>query len=148
MKIVLSAVLAMFLIGCSEDKATTQTQAVNEVKTIVEKKVELTTPKVAEQVVETKSETAAPVVEKTIVAVSSGELIYKKCSTCHGPKAEKKALDKSQIIQGWKASKVVAAINGYKDGSYGSSMKGAMVPQVKNLSESEINAVSKYISGL
>ncbi|MFA7084322.1 MAG: c-type cytochrome [Arcobacteraceae bacterium] len=68
------------------------------------------------------------------------------CAACHGATAEKSALGKSQIIQGWEASKIEAALNGYKDGSYGGPMKGVMKGQVARLSEADIKDLAGQIS--
>ncbi|HIO90508.1 MAG TPA: c-type cytochrome, partial [Campylobacterales bacterium] len=70
------------------------------------------------------------------------------CAGCHGKNAEKKALGKSQIIAGWDAAKTEAALNGYKDGSYGGAMKGVMAGQVTKLSADDIKALAAYIAGL
>ena len=44
---------------------------------------------------------------------ADGEAIYKsKCFSCHGDKASKAALNKSQIIAGWDAAKIIASLNG------------------------------------
>nr|WP_275853488.1 c-type cytochrome [Sulfurimonas sp. SAG-AH-194-C20] len=77
-----------------------------------------------------------------------GGALFAKCSGCHGVNADKKALNKSQSIKGWSVAKLSDAINGYKDGSYGGSMKGVMKPQVSKLSDEEIKALSEYISKL
>ena len=87
------------------------------------------------------------VIEKKIVK-KDGATIFLKCVSCHGKSAEKKALNKSQVIKGWKSNKLVSALQGYKNGTYGSSMKGVMKPQVSKLSDAEIEAVSNYISNL
>lgn len=79
---------------------------------------------------------------------ADGAALYKKCSACHGMNAEKKALGKSQVIQGWPADKIVSALKGYKDGSYGGAMKGLMKGQVASYSDADIEAVAGYISGL
>ena len=79
---------------------------------------------------------------------ADGAALYKKCAACHGAKAEKKALNKSHIIQGWDAAKIEAALKGYKDGSYGGAMKGLMKGQVASYSDADIKAVSEYIAGL
>ncbi|MDF1877834.1 c-type cytochrome [Sulfurimonas sp. SAG-AH-194-L11] len=78
----------------------------------------------------------------------NGAALFAKCSGCHGVKADKKALNKSQSIKGWSITKLTYAINGYKDGSYGGSMKGVMKPQVNKLSSDEIKALAEYISKL
>lgn len=56
------------------------------------------------------------------------------------------ALGKSKIIKNWDASKIVAALKGYKDDTYGGVMKGVMKGQVANLSDEEIEALGAYIS--
>jgi cytochrome c len=81
----------------------------------------------------------------TAVSATDGAMLYKKCSACHGATAEKKALGKSAIIKGWEASKVVAALKGYKDGTYGSTMKGVMKAQVSSLDDTKIEALAKFI---
>ncbi|MBN2964668.1 c-type cytochrome [Sulfurospirillum sp. T05] len=88
-----------------------------------------------------------------VVGVSSlvaadGAAVYKKCISCHGASAEKKALGKSEVIAGWAADKQIAALKGYKDGTYGGPMKNLMKGQVANLSDAEIEAVSKYVESL
>ncbi len=79
---------------------------------------------------------------------SDGAALYKKCAACHGAKAEKKALNKSHVIQGWKADKIVVALKGYKAGTYGGAMKGLMKGQVASYDDAKIKAVAEYISGL
>ena len=81
-------------------------------------------------------------------AMADGAALFKKCAGCHGAKAEKKALNKSQVIQGWDAAKTQAALKGYKDGSYGGAMKGLMKGQVASYDDAKIKAVSEYIAGL
>lgn len=82
------------------------------------------------------------------VIAADGAVLYKKCAGCHGVSAEKKALGKSQVIQGWEAAKVADALKGYKAGTYGGPMKGLMKGQVASMSDADIEAVSKYISEL
>ncbi len=84
----------------------------------------------------------------TSIFAADAETLFKTCATCHGAKAEKAALNKSQIIAGWDAAKITAALNGYKDGTYGGPLKGTMTPQVKNLSADDIKVLAKYIEGL
>ena len=76
----------------------------------------------------------------------NAETLYKKCSGCHGQNAEKAALGKSQVIQGWEADKVSEALHGYQSGSYGGPMKGVMAGQAKNLSDEDISVLAEYIS--
>jgi cytochrome c553 len=88
----------------------------------------------------------------TVFALSlmanDGAGLYKKCAACHGAKAEKKALNKSHVIQGWSKDKIVTALKGYKDGSYGGAMKGLMKGQVSSYDDAKIDAVAEYISAL
>jgi len=77
-----------------------------------------------------------------------GAKLFAKCAGCHGSHGERKALGKSQLIQAWSEEKTLTALHGYKDGSYGSSMKGVMKSQISKFSDAEIQAVAKYISGL
>lgn len=79
------------------------------------------------------------------MAAADGAALYKKCVACHGASGEKKALGKSLVIQGWEAQKTVDALKGYKDGSYGRSMKGLMKGQVNSLNDEQIHAIAKYL---
>ncbi len=88
----------------------------------------------------------------TVFALSlmanDGAGLYKKCIACHGVKGEKKALNKSQVIQGWSKEQLIVSLKGYKDGTYGGAMKGLMKAQVKSYDDAKIEAVSEYISTL
>jgi len=79
---------------------------------------------------------------------SDGASLYNKCVACHGAKAEKKALNKSKVIQGWSKEELVTALKGYKDGTYGGAMKGLMKGQVSSYDDAKIDAVSEYITTL
>jgi len=175
MKIVLSVVLALFLVACNDtkdSKAQSQEEVVAKVPVAqkeavaVEKEVPAV-QKVVPEVQEAVSEVAAkveatvvkPVVEETkeVVAATTntvttpkvdGSKIFAVCSSCHGSHAEKQALGKSQVIQGWQVSKIEDALKGYKAGTYGGVMKGVMKAQASKLSDAEIKAVSTYISKL
>lgn len=86
----------------------------------------------------------------SITAVSlmaaDGESVYKsKCLSCHGDKASKAALNKSQIIAGWDQSKIIASIEGYKNGE-GGPMKSVMKPIATALTDDEVKAVSTTIA--
>jgi cytochrome c553 len=79
---------------------------------------------------------------------ADGATLYKKCASCHGLKAEKPALGKSQVIQGWEATKVVNALQGYKEGTYGGAMKGLMKGQVASLNPESMKILGEYIHSL
>jgi cytochrome c553 len=82
----------------------------------------------------------------TSLLAADGAALYKKCAGCHGVNAEKAALGKSKIIKGWDAEKIVASLQGYKDGTYGGAMKGVMKGQVASMSEADMKALAEYIA--
>jgi cytochrome c553 len=88
------------------------------------------------------------VIGSSSIVMADGASIFKKCASCHGSKAEKKALRASKIIAGWKEDKIIAALQGFKAGTYGGSMKGIMKGQASSLSDNDMKNVAKYISGL
>ncbi len=79
---------------------------------------------------------------------SEGADIFKKCASCHGKNAEQSALGASKIIAGWSEDKIVAALKGFENGSYGGSMKGVMRGQASKLTDKQKKSVAKYISRL
>ena len=153
MKIIISVALAIFLIGCSENSSTSAPK-----QDIFKEAAKTAEPVVAPVSVEIVDENSKIVLEDTTdvvevamvepAATKSGAELFKVCSSCHGVNGEKKALNKSQVIQGWSEVQVSTALNGYKDGSYGGAMKGLMKSQVIKLSDEDISLLSKYISGL
>lgn len=70
---------------------------------------------------------------------------YAKCATCHGANGEKVALGKSKIIKDMTKADFVAALKGYKDGTYGGPMKAIMKGQVAKLSDADIKALADYM---
>jgi cytochrome c553 len=130
--------------------------AVQEATTKVVESVQTTTKEVVDNV----QKEVAPVVEKAQAKVAEvvapvttssidGEKLYKStCLACHGANAEKKALTKSQVIQGWASTKIEDALHGYKNKTYGASMKTIMEGKTKDLSDDEIQALANYISKL
>jgi cytochrome c553 len=108
-------------------------------------------PVIEKEVVEVK-EVKTEVVPQEVAVVQKvtvdGAAVFKKCVGCHGMHAEKKALGKSQVIKGWDTQKILTALHGYKDGTYGGTMKSIMKGQVSKLSDDEIKAVAEYISKL
>jgi len=93
----------------------------------------------------TKILLTATLLANTLFA-TDGAAIYKaKCFSCHGEKAAKAALNKSQIIAGWDATKTIASMNGYKNGE-GGSMKNVMKPIASGLSDEDLKAVAATIA--
>ena len=71
---------------------------------------------------------------------------YAKCAGCHGANGEKVALGKSKVIKDMTKAEFVAALKGYKDGSYGGAMKGLMKGQVMSLSDADMEAIAAQIA--
>jgi len=68
------------------------------------------------------------------------------CAGCHGQHFEKAALGKSKIVKDMSYKEIKDSLIGYKNGTYGDTMKGLMEAQVKNLSDKEIEAMSLLIT--
>lgn len=123
---------------------------------VVVSKTQEVTKEVIAKAVETKDKIEESI--NTIVATKTdakaddaslaekGKGLFLKCAGCHGSSAEKPALGKSEIIKGWDKDKIVVALKGYKDDTYGGVMKGVMKGQVSNLSDEEIDALGAYIA--
>ena len=69
------------------------------------------------------------------------------CVACHGKSFEKKAMGKSKIVKDMSKADFITAMKGYKDGSYGGSMKGLMKGQVAKLSDADIEAMAEEVLG-
>ena len=69
------------------------------------------------------------------------------CAGCHGANFEKKALNVSKIVKDMSKDEIVTALKGYKDGSYGGTMKTTMKGQVASLSDSDIEDIANQIAG-
>jgi cytochrome c553 len=170
MKYTLSILTALLLLGCGDTQQTSNSEAESSTvrektalkaetkpaglqKTVAPKLVhpekpaqDTQVPK--EEIVQKSDETKTQIAQTTEKAAADGAVIFKKCASCHGQKAEKSALGKSQIIAGWDTAKLNEALLGYKNGSYGGAMKALMQSQVRNLGDQEIKAVTEYISSL
>ncbi len=69
------------------------------------------------------------------------------CVACHGKSFEKKAMGKSKIVKDMSKADFITAMKGYKDGSYGGTMKGLMKGQVAKLSDADIEAIADEVLG-
>ena len=87
-------------------------------------------------------------IASTMMLAADGADLYKKCAGCHGANGEKVALGKSKVIQNLTQEQLKASLTGYKDGSYGGSMKSLMKGQVAALNAEQIDSLSAYIAGL
>jgi len=80
---------------------------------------------------------------------ADGAALYKKCAACHGAKAEKKALGKSNVIHTMSSADIETALKGYKAGTRNTKGMGALMKgQVASYSDADIAAVSAYIATL
>mgnify|MGYP003592245353 CR=1 FL=1 len=168
-----SAVAVALLTGCGDEKKES-TQATETTKEIKKDETNSTVEKSSGEVkenskaedakIEEPKETTTTVVqtkEKVIIAPDKveGEVkevvgeeaidattLYATCGSCHGQKAEKSALGKSQVIAGWDKQRIIDSLNGYKNGTYGGVMKNIMTGQVNNKTEAEIDALADLIS--
>ncbi|MFY4790220.1 c-type cytochrome [Aliarcobacter butzleri] len=160
-----SAIAVLLLSGCTEDKkeASNQTvtkeeatQKINETSnnTVVESTNKVVDEKkkaqevVKEDTAKDKKNEQVENKEEITVVTPDGETLYKVCASCHGQKAEKEALGKSQVIAGWDKERIITAMNGYKDGTYGGIMKNIMKPQVETKTDEEIEILATYISNI
>ncbi len=113
----------------------------------IQKNVADSTEKISDELKQTTQEIQDAVATQNASSQSDGASIFKrKCASCHGSTAEKSALGKSQIIKGWESGKIVSALQGYKEGSYGGAMKGLMASQVASLSQNDMEALANFIS--
>lgn len=96
-----------------------------------------------------KKLTLALLIAGSSLMAADGATIFKKCASCHGQKAEKKALGKSNVIAGLDAATIVTDLQGYKAGSLNKNGMGAVMKgQAASLSDADMKAVAEYIHGL
>jgi len=67
------------------------------------------------------------------------------CKGCHGKQFEKKAMTKSKVVKDMSKAEIIAALKGYKKGTYGRSMKKVMKDQVAKLSNAQIESMATKI---
>lgn len=157
---------SLLFIGCSESASTQPPVAPeNEPQSITAAVEENSTQPAIKSPVPAEANTVAPIAQKGAEpvktasvkgaekapmppAVDGGALFGQKCSSCHGAKGEKSALNKSQVIAGWQETQVKDALKGYQTGTYGKEMKALMQGQAKGLNDTQIDALAKHIQGL
>ena len=147
MKYLFPLLCSLVLIGCSDNSSKASSASETTVQTSPAPEINQTAA-----VPETNASPETTVAEKSAPAetasLDGATLFSQKCSACHGTKAEKSALSKSQIIAGWKEDQVKTALKGYQAGTYGKDMKAVMQGQAKGLSDEQIDALAKHISTL
>lgn len=150
MKIILPILCSLVFIGCSESapkqaSETNESQAISTPALEENSSTSIPTEQTEKVTTPTASETPAAVETSS---VDAGALFTQKCVSCHGAKAEKSALNKSQIIATLSEQQIKDALKGYQNGTYGRDMKAVMQGQAKGLNDAQIDALAKYISAL
>ena len=93
--------------------------------------------------------TAAVLALNLSLFAADGAQIYKKCSACHGKKAELKYANKVPALTSISKEDRIKALQGYKDGSNNNfGMGKVMQLHAKNLSDEDMATVSEYIDSL
>jgi len=129
--------VVLIFLSCS-DNSSTKIDAQQEIKV----ETPAPTPKVVQ-------ETSVKKTVNTKTAPVNGHSIYAhKCASCHGQNGEKVALNSSKVIAGWSSVKTIEVLKAYQNGTYGKKLKGIMKAQAKALNDTQIKAVSEYISTL
>lgn len=146
MKFFLPVMCSLLLIGCSDSAKTSVSETTAAQPSALSEP--LSTAPVALTTAETNGSSAKIPPAVPGMAVDGGALFAQKCAACHGSKAEKSALNKSQIISGFSEQQIKDALHGYQAGTYGKEMKAMMQGQVKPLNDEQIDALAKYVSNL
>jgi cytochrome c553 len=96
-----------------------------------------------------KKLTLALLLAGSSLMAADGATLFKKCAACHGQKAEKHALGKSDVIAGWDVKTIVTDLKGYKAGTLNKKGMGAVMKgQMASFSDADMEAVAAYIHGL
>lgn len=83
------------------------------------------------------------------LSAADGGALYQKCGACHGAKAEKAALGKSEVIAGWSSDKTLEALKGYKAGTRNTKGMGAIMKgQMASMSDADMKALADHIAAL
>lgn len=142
MKIFIPILCSLLLVGCSDSAKTSAPE--NTPLGSATAAVATSTPTVMNEPNASSAATVAP----STALIDGGALFAQKCASCHGAKAEKSALGKSQIIATFSEQQIKDALHGYQSGTYGKEMKALMQGQAKPLSNEQIDALAKHISTL
>ncbi|MBD3793663.1 MAG: hypothetical protein IE889_05820 [Campylobacterales bacterium] len=110
--------------------------------------VEAATETVAESVnatTEAVSETVAAAAEA--VAPAAPAVNLSACAACHGANFETSAMGVSKVVKDMSQEDIVAALKGYKAGTYGGNMKAIMQGQIASFDDAMIDAAAAQIKG-
>ena len=79
--------------------------------------------------------------------IDTGAKLYTKCSECHGQKGNRRALEKSALLQGQSKAEIEKKLKAYKAGTRNVTGMGAWKQgMLKHMSDTDIEALSAYIS--
>ena len=89
-------------------------------------------------------------VSVSLMAAESGKELYmKKCSICHGPKADQTPIKNMKPIAGMDATKLAKVLKFYQDDDrIGHGYSEEMVNSTVFLSQKAIDAIATYVSTL
>jgi len=139
----LSVIALTFTLSACNKKDTSDntnevnTQAQHEVKTQAVKENIETKKEEIKQAVKDKIETKKEEIKQAVKEENKTEDMQVNlgaCKGCHGANFEVRALGKSKIVADMTKDEVSNALIGYKEGTYGGSMKGVMKGQVAKYS--------------
>ena len=82
----------------------------------------------------------------SLAAAPNGKALSAKCAGCHGVDFSKHALGRSEVVKGWSASRIEAALRNYKTTTESDEL--VMKAQIGNYSYAQIRAIAKYISSI
>lgn len=145
MKLIIPFICSLLLVGCSNETQK-QSAASTENNVSVEENQTVATEANTSDAAAMPTATASSDVKP--LEADAATLFAQKCASCHGAKAEKAALNKSQIIANFSEAQIKEALKGYQNGTYGKEMKAVMQGQAKGLNDAQIDALASYVSGL
>lgn len=145
MKLIIPFICSLLLVGCSNETQK-QSAANTENNVSVEENQTVATEANTSDAAAMPTATASSDVKP--LEADAATLFAQKCASCHGAKAEKAALNKSQIIANFSEAQIKEALKGYQNGTYGKEMKAVMQGQAKGLNDAQIDALASYVSGL
>ncbi len=88
---------------------------------------------------------AEPAKESAAAPAADAGVSTAACAGCHGANFEKKAMGVSKVVNTLTKDEIKTALHGYKDGSYGGSMKALMKGQVAALDDAAIEAIANKV---
>lgn len=79
------------------------------------------------------------------ISYKQGKNLYRPCAACHGLQGEKAQFG-SEVLKGWDKERVMNALKGYQDGTYGRDYKPTMKLHTKRLTYEQMSLIAEYIA--